>query len=268
MTLNTPSLYTGTAVTTQNVVRKVAGVTMTDVAGAGTFAAPVGQKYDILFGVDSNSGTAQPYGPKVQYTVPCEPTPSVEQTVVDDALATDLTALAFNPDTGNVISPTETLTMVAGTPKTVAFRWTGSYQEDFGNRYCEDNEGKSNVLVVRYNTTQYTKVAVTDLSGNAAPAYNGQISKILSSASGFSDATFTFPVLRSSADYNYKLVLTPSTTVTPIGSQGNVTLYLYSDNWFINTDVSPAVWSCDIMNQNGGATGAAAADTLVVYIAG
>lgn len=270
VTLSTPDVYGGAAVTTQNIVRKMSGsspmISTSDVAGAGTFDANAGDTYQIMFGIDSDDDDEEPYGPIVKYTVPCEENPELEIAVVDDAEATDLTAIAFDPDDGNQITTSDDLDVDAGEIKTVKFRWTGSFEEDFGNRWCEDDDGVKNVLVVRYNTSTFDKVYATDLSGNKLPTAGIAINRILSSSSGMTDDTFWFPVIRSNADYEYKLVLDADSTEEPKGSYSNVTAYLYDVSHYIDNDVTPQGWLCGIMDEDANEVGAAAADSLSIYL--
>ena len=271
VTIRTPDLYGGSAVTSQNIIRKLNAdgtpySSTTDVAGAATFDANPGDRYEILFGIDSDDDDAEPYGPKITYTVPCEESPEIEQYVVDDSEATDLTAIAFDPDDGNQIAAGDEVDIDAGDIKNIKFRFTGAFEEDFGNRFCEDDEGVKNVLVVRYNTSEFDDAYVTDLSGNKLPSAGVAINKLLSASSGFADDTFWFPVIRSNADYEYKLVLDADDSVNPTGEGGNVTVYLYDVNWFIDNDVTPQAWGCGIMDEDSSEIGAAAADSLSVLI--
>jgi hypothetical protein len=268
VTLSTPDLYGGSAIVTGNIIRKSGLTSTSDVAGAGTFTANPGDTYTIMIGVNSTDDDAEPFGPIITYQVPCEETPTVEVTVVDDAAATSLTAIAFDPDDGNSIVWNDPVDIDTGNVKTIKTRWTGSFEEDFGNRWCEDDEGVKNVLVVRYNTSQYDNAYVTEMGGSRLPVANVQISRLLAASSGYTDATFWYPVIRSNADYEHKLVLDATDTAThaPDGGVSNVTLYLYDVGLYIDNDVTPSAWLCGIMDEDGNEVAATAADSLTIVI--
>jgi hypothetical protein len=275
VTVKTPDVYGGTAVTTQNAYRKCGESSWTDVAGAGTFNADVGDKYEIVFGIDSDDDTAEPYGPHITcddpYIVPCQETPTVERAVVDDSLATDLTAVAFDPDDGNQITTSDPIDIDAGDIKNIRFKWQGAFEEDFGNRFTGDD---TNVLVVRYNTTQFDKMYVTKDDGTKlAPA---NVPTLLTSSSGYTDRAFKFPVLKSNAEYWFTLVADADDSVNPTGGDNtseptnfdvsNITLYLYDSNWYFDNDVTPAQVKYGVEDEDFAETGATAADTLEIYV--
>jgi hypothetical protein len=263
VTVKTPDVYGGAAVTTQNAYRKCGESSWTDIAGAGTFSANVGDKYEFVFGIDSDDDTAEPYGPHITcddpYVVPCSENPTIERSVVDDSLATDLTAVAFDPDDGNQITASDTITIGAGDIKNVRFKWQGSFEEDFGNRFVGED---SNVLVIRYNTTEIDKVYVTKEDGTKLTPTNVPV--LLSSSSGYTDRAYKFPVLKSNSEYWHTLVIDADDTVNPGAS--NITLYLYDSNWYFDNDVTPSMVKGGVEDEDFAETGATAADTLTIVV--
>ncbi len=266
ITLSTPDLYGGSAVTTQNIIRKVGSTSTTDVAGAATFTPNVGDTYEILFGIDSDDDDAEPYGGMVTYKIPCKEVDEVEFLVVDDSVAGDLVVFATDPDDGNNIGDSNPVDIDVGQVKTIPIKWTGAFEEDFGNRWCEDDEGVGNVMVVRYNTSQYDDAYVTDSAGNKYPAANVAIGKLLSASSGYTDLTFEVPVFRSNADNLFKLVMEADAIENPDGGTSNITVYVYDSGRYIDNDVTPSAWKCGIMDEDGGEVGAVAADSISLYV--
>lgn len=278
MTVETPDLYGGAAITTKNIYKKTGG-SWTEVAGAGTFNADAGNKLDIVFGIGdaANEDDAQPFGKEISWTVPCESYPRVSAGsfscdksnkcgVIDDSLATDLTVVFFDPNDGNTITSSDRVDMDAGKIYNVKVRWTGSFEEDFGNRFCEDFEQAKNAIVIRYNTTEYDDVYVTDLQGNRYTPYSVQINRLLSASSGFTDAVFEFPVLRSNYDEEAYIVFDTDDSVGPDGGVANVTVYLYDVNYYLDNDLTPAEPKCGIMDEDGSEVGAAAADSGSIFV--
>lgn len=279
VTIQTPDLYGGAAVTTKNVVERPGG-SWTQVNGAATFDANGYEVVKIVFGIgDANTeDDAEPYGCIISsWEVPCEETPIVSAArlccdkdnkcgVVDDSVATDLTATATDPDDGNTISGSDPVDIDAADIKTIRFKFEGAFEEDFGNRFCEDDMGEKNVVVVRYNTSQYDDAYVTDTQGNRMASAPVSINRLLTSSSGYTDATFYFPVIRSNGEFEGKLVLDADDTVNPDGGQSNVTIYLYDVNVYLDNDVTPAEPKCGIMDEDGNEVGAAAADSLLVVV--
>jgi hypothetical protein len=265
VTINTPDLYGGTAVTSTTTIRKVGSTTTSNIDNSKTFSANPGDQYLLITGVANQ--TAGPYGPTSTYTVPCEETPSIELSVVDDALASDLTAIAFDPDDGNQISGTDPVDIDTGQVKTVQFRWTGSFEEDFGNRWCEDSEGVKNALIVRYNNSAFDNVYVTSTSGSRLPVASiPALSRNLTSVAQFTDMPFEFPVIRSNADYVYNLVLDVSDTLDASGNGANVTLFLMDVSRYEDTDVTPSAFKCGVIDEDGSEVGAANKDVLYINL--
>jgi len=261
VTVSTPDLFGGAAVTTQNAYRKVGTASWTDVAGAGTFSANPGDTYELVFGVDSNDDDDEPFGPKITYTVPCESYPTIEQAVVDDALDTDLVVRSFDPEDGNAISVSDLVDIDEGDVFNLKTEWQSSFEEDFGNRYC----GKGNALVLSYNTSQFTDVYATDLSGSKYPGCS--VPTLYSAVAGYSAKCFEVPTLKSNQLWTFYIVADASGSgKAPDGESSNVTAYLYDSDWFFNNDVSPSQAVCGWEDEDGGDIGSAGGDSLTIGV--
>jgi len=267
VTVDTPDLYGGAAVTSKNLYRKQGLVTWTEVAGAATFSADPYTTYDIVFGIGATDDDDEPFGCKISWTVPCESSPTVSATLcpgggmVDDAIETDLTPRVWDPEDGTVITDTASIDIDEGDVFNLKTEWQSSYEEDYGNRFC----GKGNLLVVTYNTSHYTDWTATDLNGNAYPT--GTIPTLHSATAGCTDKGFEVPVLKSNALWTFYLVADASGSGKEPSIETNVTLTLYDSNWFINNDVTPPSILCGWEDEDGADTGSTDADTHTIYIA-
>lgn len=259
--INTPDLYGGAAVTTKNVYR-IGNAAWTEVAGAGTFTANPGDVVEYVIGIgDANTeDDAQPFGPKGTYTVPCAPYPSITESVVDDDLATSITARAWDPEDGTVISISAPIDIDNGDTFSIKTEWMSTYQEDYGNRFC----GEGNVIVVEYNANNYTSWTLTPAAaGNPYPS--ATVPSVHSTRSGYTTKAFEVPTLKSNEIlYVYAIADASGSGKEPEGLY-NTTLTMYDSNWYIDTSVTPSVIRCGIVDQDGNQVGAAGNVTLTIY---
>lgn len=264
VTIDTPDLYGGAAVTTKNIYRLQGTSTWTEVAGAATFNANPGSTYEIVFGIgDLNTeDDAEPYGPVATWTAPCSPYPIISREVVDDSLYTDLVNRAWDPEDGTVITSSATIDIDNGDVFNIEVEWQAAFEEDFGNRFCD----KGNVLAIEYPTANYTNWKATDLNGNAYPT--ATCPTLESVAAGNVLKCYEVPTLKSNAMWNFYLVADCSGS----GKDGdggifNVTANLYDVSRYVNNDVTPPSTPCGVEDEDGNELGATAADTLTIYVA-
>jgi hypothetical protein len=270
VTVDTPDLYGGDAVTTKNIYREVGKSSFAEVAGAGTFNADVGEKFEIVYGIgDANTeDDAQPFGCKAEWKVPCQSHPEASAAelcpgggVIDDALATDLVARAIDPEDNNVISTADPVDIDNGDVFSIRAEWQGAFEEDFGNRFC----GHGNVMTIKYLTQNFTSWYATDLNGNRYPSI--ETPTLHAAEANYAAKSFEVPTLESNKIWEFYLVADASGSgKEPSGSDGNVTVSLYDSNWYIDNDVRPPVVRCGVEDEDGNEVGAAAADTLSIAI--
>lgn len=268
MTVRTPDIYGGAAITSKNLYRQQGDSSWTEVAGAATFTADPGDVVDIVFGIGATDDDDEPYGCKYTYTVPCKSNPTLSATVcagggmVDYDLDTSLTVRAYDPEDGNVIALTSNeMDIDNGDVFNIKTEWQSSFEEDYGNRWC----GCGNILTIKYNTTQYTNFYATDLNGNKYPGVSTPT--LHSATAGYSAKSFEVPTLKSNKLWNFYLVADASGSgKDPDGGVSNVTVSLYDSNWYQDNDVTPPAIVCGVEDEDGGDIGSAGADTLTLYI--
>lgn len=267
VTIDTPDLYGGAAVTTKNIYREVETSTWTEVAGAASFEADPGDVVDIVFGIGDNAADTddedEPFGCKIRYTVPCKSEPMVSAAkycpgggVIDDAVEGDITIRLWDPEDGTVITEAAPVDIDNGDVFSIKMEIQGAYEEDYGNRFCD----KGNLMVVKYPTGNFTNVYITDVNGNKLPT--GTVPPTLfTTAANYGAKGFEMPVLKSNILDTYFLVTDASGSgKAPDGGDGNITLYLYDVNWYIDNDVTPPEVVSGWEDEDGddiGSTGAA-----------
>jgi len=272
VTVDTADLYGGAAVTTKNAIRDVGAATFTEVAGAATFTADAGDKIEIVFGMGTDNDMDEPTGCKVEWTVPCKANPTVYASelckdganggVIDDGVDTNLVVRAWDPEDGTVISDSAKIDMDNGDVFNIKTEWQGAFETDYGNRFTNCD----NILVIHYNTSQYTRWKATDLNGVDYPA--GAVPSTHTTAAGYTDKAFKVPVLKSNSLLAFYLVADASGSgKEPDGDESNVTVSLYDNTWFTNNDVSPAQVQCGVEDEDGTDIGSNGADSLTIQVA-
>lgn len=265
VTLSAPDLYGGAAVTSQNAYRRVGTDSFTDVAGAGTFNANPGSKIEIVCGVDSNDDDDEPFGDHFEYTVPCEPYPTVTCKMIDDSIETDPTVRVWDPEDGTTISAAAEVDIDNGDVFNLKYEVQGAFEEDFGNRYCEE-DGYRNVLVIEYNTTQYTSWKFTDLNSVEYP--RATVPSLFTGTAGYTAKAYYMPVLKSNTlNTNYLVADASGSGKEPAGVTSNVTLTVYDVDYFFNNDVSPTRVDCGVEDEDGADVGSTGALSTTIYIA-
>jgi len=265
VTIATPDLYGGAAVTTKNVVR-LAGTadTWTEIAGAGTFEADPGDKYEIIIGIgDANTeDDDQPFGPKILYTVPCKSEPSIIVEVVDDSVEGDVTNRTWDIEDGTVISHTAPIDIDQGDVFSLKSEWQGAFEEDYGNRFCD----KGNALVFEYPTSNFTKIYATDLAGNKYPSCSTPDQHTLTDTTA-ATSCYEVPVLQSNALWSFYIVIDASGgTNNGDGGTANVTMHLYDVNWYLDNDVSPPAAVCGWEDEDNNDLGSTGKPNPTIYI--
>jgi len=261
VTVKTPDIYGGAAVTTKNIYRKQGESTWTEVAGAGSFNADPGETYDLIFGIgDANTeDDDQPFGPKVSWTVPCESYPSISQEVVDDSVEGDLVVRFWDPEDGTVIAAAATIDIDEGDVFNIKTEWQGAYEEDFGNRFCN----KGNLMVIEYLSSNYTGWHATDLNGNKYPS--ATIPTLHTQTAGMVGKAWEVPVLKSNEIWTFYLVADASGSGKD-PSKSNITVTLYDVNWYIDNDVTPPQVKCGWEDEDGNDVGSTGSDTGTIYL--
>ncbi|NOR84692.1 hypothetical protein GQ473_01100, partial [archaeon] len=152
----------------------------------------------------------------------------------------------------------------AGDIKTLGAKFTGSYEEDFGNI----NAGEmSNVLVVRYNNTQIDKIELTSIVDDQGKSYavtEVSVPVVVGSASGTVQKAYTFPVIESNNGYKYKYVLDGDDTVPVNTTITAVTWSLYDSGFYLDENTNTI--ESGVEDEDDAEIGAAAADTITPSI--
>lgn len=182
--------------------------------------------------------------------------------VINDAVEGDLTARSFNPNDGNAIGSGAPIDINNGDVLNLKSSWQSAFKKDYGNRYCTSG----NVMVVKFNSSQYTTWDATTLAG--VPYSTTAVPSLHSAASGYNAKAFEVPTLETNALWEFYLVADASGSgKTPNGSVSNVTVTLYDVNFYHDQSVSPPVSICGVEDEDGNDVGSAGADTLEIYIA-
>ena len=255
----------GTAVTTQNMYRQVVapGVygSWTDVAGAGTITLAAGTELEYVIGIDTDDEAAEPYGRHVKtFVVPAKVTSAIVEYVANDALATDLTGTYFD----EFSSANTAQSWTAADVKTLSAKFTGAFEEDFGNI---DAGEMSNVLVVRYNNTQIDKISLTSIvddKGKSYPITKVGVPVIQGSATGTVQEAYAFPVIESNNGYKYMYSLDGDDTVAINTTVTALTWSLYDSSFYLDSDDN--VIKSGVEDEDSAEIGAAAADTIAPSI--
>lgn len=262
MTISTPDVYGGAAVTSKNLVREQGTATFSEVAGAATFSADPGDVYEIVAGIGASDDEDEPFGPKVAYTVPCKSNPTVSIPVVDDGVEGGVTVRFWDPEDGTTISASAPVDIDNGDLFNIKTEMQGTFETDYGNRYCD----KGNVLVIKYNNTEFASWSATDLSGAKFPTADVP-GLDTNAASGYTEKAFQLPVLKSNELFTFYLVADATGSgQEPDGVNGNTTISLYDVNWFENNDLGTPTVMCGVEDEDDGDVGSTGAVTGTVSI--
>lgn len=250
VTVVTPDMYGGAAVTTKNLYRETGASTFTEVAGAATFSANPHQEYEVIFGIGATDDDDEPFGCKAVWTAPCLPTPRLDASklckwtdasgqvrsgVIDDTAAgTSLTSTLFDPDDGDAITATATIDLDAADIKSVRWVLSGVFEEAYGNPWVDEN-----VVTLKYNSTCYDSVKLTNSAGieyqttttpNHYTATAGHVTK-----------SYKFPATVTTTEITSIIVVDVDDTENPnaTAAANNITVYVYDGNWFQNNDMTP-----------------------------
>jgi len=278
-TFETNNKYSsGSAVTTQNMYRKQGSNTWTDVAGAATASLSQGETIDVIIGIDTNDEAAEPYGPVFKYTVPVgAPTAIIKLpngspvTVRNDALATDLTGTYFDE---NDAANTAITGVSAGDTFNLAVKWKGSFEEDFGNIFCENpvdssllggEKGYGTLIVVKYNTTEVDAVQGVNIDGQALTAASVPVAVSNDNgATGFALKGWEGPTLESTAQFTVDYFLDTDDTVAMNTSISAFTWYLYTNSMYLDNDDNTV--KCGVADEDDTLIGAASEDSIAPVI--
>lgn len=280
VTFATPDKYNkGTATTTQNMYRVVsvgsdgqkAYGTWVDVAGAATFQLAGGAEIEYVAGIDSNDEGAEPYGRHVaSYFVPCKETATIVEYVSNDALSTDLGDVYFDEyGTANTNQ-----TMGAGDVKNLAIQFTGSFEEDFGNKDCGE---QTNVLVMRINASQFDAenmevTSITDITTQktyaVTPTSVPAVYNNANAAAGDTNKAYFFPVVETNHAYKVTYIADADDTVNPNyvtdGGGDPLVFYLYDSEYYFDGNLNEI--KCGVEDETQSEIGAASADSIIQYV--
>lgn len=264
VTVSTPDFYGGAAVTTENMYRVNGETAWTNVAGAATFTADVGDVIEFVAGCATNDSYNQPFGDKFTWTVPCKSNPTLEAKVIDDADDNDLTFTCVDPEDNTVIALGGSgVDIDNGDLMSIECTWQGAYEEDYGNRNCDSG----NIVTIQYNQSQYTSWYITSLDGKKYPA--ATTPTLESVSTGYTVKSFEIPVLESNKQFKFFAVADATGSGKEPSSahgQKNVTLTLYNVNWYTDNDgLTPEV-KCGVEDEDGVATGSDTAEVGTIYI--
>ena len=248
--------------------RKSGETTWTD--GQGYFSAVTGATDEVALGASTTTATtAEPQpidGPVITYKVPCDASSTLEVKATNDALATDLTGNALEPNDGNVISASDPIDIDNGGPVSIAIDWYATHEEAFGTIACGP---MSNIIVVKLNTTAYEEDE-TEMYYNGQKLTKTSVPTLMSETSSYKNIAFKSPVLKSTegqGSYPFTLTVDPEDGAgyNPGGHiGGNVTLYMYDSH--IYYDNNDNTFKCGVEDETGAEIGAASADSEEIYV--
>ena len=253
VTLETYDRYNmGTAITTQNMYRKVGANTWTDVAGTGTIQLAAGTQIEIVFGIDSNDEAEEPPGPLMFYTLPCLETATLSVPVANDIDATGDASITVFDENG----ATGAQAVGAGDVKTVFIDITGKYEYDLGNIDCGET---SNLLIAKYNTTSIDDIIVTGVTmetpskksfGARSKGVPVGIAGALT-ASNFGLQGWELPVLESNSKYRVTYVIDADDTENPDGD--DLEWYIADSAHYLDNDDNTI--KCGVEDEDRGDIG-------------
>lgn len=223
LALTTSNKYTGGAIVGVNVGYRIHGTnSWTTSVTPATITSSPGDVLDIY--VATNNATN--YGTVIQYTMPCASYPKLEVPIYPVATVTSLSATTWNKDGTVNANGTADQTVNTGDIITMPFRVSGQFQKAYGSV----NAGAfSNSIVCFANKTVTGGLAITDNMGNSLTAN----APVPAKAFVGTNATYSwyFPVIESSKDYNYNLVITADSATKLAAGIG------YAQGWSIACQV-------------------------------
>jgi len=262
VTVKTPDLYGGAAVTTKNIYRKVGTSQFTEIAGAGTFTCNPGDQIEIVFGIGdaTDEDDDQPFGSAMTWTCPCESYPTLQSEVVDDEVEGSLTWRIWDPEDGTTISATAPIDIDNGDVFNLKTEVQATFEEDFGNRFCN----KGNALAIQYYTGNFTNMYATDLSGNQYAS--ATCPTLFSASAGYTSKCFEIPTLKSNQLLTFYIVADASGSGKEPSGLYNVTVNLYDVNRYIDNDVTPPQVKCGWEDEDGNDIGSTGAGSATIYL--
>ena len=262
--------YAGTALTeTTNLQRKVGDTAWsTFTQGTAITGLEIGEKYELIFGIDTSDFTDNAYGPHF-ITDPIECVENVDFADIplyNDEEEASLTAVFYNDDSN---AAAETYT--TGQTQNIYLKWTAGSKEVFGNPYVGDTP---NVVCLSLNSSEWdvpVKVSVEE-----GYKYDVSTGKVVASSIGSIELKRVSTPVRHSAvasmiAYCYEapvvgedgLKIKATLNADDSNAPGtDMTASLYAGNFFYNAD-SFEIMS-GIENEEGTAVGTDAADTLTM----
>lgn len=258
--------------TTKNIYRVKGLSSWTELAGAATFAQSPGKKIEFVFGQGADDDMDEPFGCKIEYSVPCDETPVLSAAeyckdggasgVVDYAAEGDLAVVMYDPEDGDAIVAADTVDIDNGDVFSLKTTWQGAYEEDYGNRFTPCD----NVLVYHYHNKAYTAMKATDLNGIDYPT--APVPAQHTVAASNVDKAFYVPVLKSNAMWEFFTVADVSGSgIEANQTYGNSTLTLYDNNWYIDNDVTPSVIKCGVEDEDNTDIGSNGYDSFTMLLA-
>jgi len=85
------------------------------------------------------------------------------------------------------------------------------------------------------------------------------INRVLTTVSGYSYEAYEVPTMRSNAAWVFNAAIDADDSIDP--TLGNVTMYLYDVQYYIDNDVTPPAIKCGIFDEDANEVGATAPDT-------
>lgn len=277
--VNCEDNYGGSVTDGYFVYRKVGATVFNNGTCGGTISANDGDILQVYGGLDTGSTpltdvaysvgkspTIVVRGESTTCTnnkceVPCAPDPDVYIYLADDDVATDLTWVMFDKSDGNAITESDTIDIDNAQEYTITGYIFGDYEEDYGSGACN-----ANVIVFHANTSCTEDAKFQDENGNNYPVYQGQLSRLLASVTGYTDYAWVVPYGKSNTQWDFQLYWDVDNNNDCSGTTSNATMYYYTGGRYIDNDVSPEAVKCGIMDEDSNAVGASAADSFTIYV--
>lgn len=257
----------GTAITGEVTLWRVEG-TKTWTAGATGTAVTAGFKVGDTIEYISGITTANAeqydnaYGPTGSILITCDEDIVEEIEMRNDEVEASITASFFNSD--HTASTAQTIG--AGATKPIYAKFEAGAEEDFGNRFVYQKDGKySNLLAIKVNssdTSDVTKLIVTQVDPEMGKVgetiYKTGCPGIVTATTSFTNYCFKVP---AASDYGteFKVYISADASVA-VGVDG--TASYYAGGWYVNADTGELEFG--IQDEKTNAVGASDPDTLTL----
>jgi len=284
-TPNTNNLYTPGSDDTKGIYnyRKAGGAFWTSAADdAATGTVEPFTLYEFAIGVDgtTENGGSITYGPVLLHKNGCLTAESLELLTQPAATVAQVTPSYFDA----FDRPSTEIDDSAGGTNSLKIRFKGTYQTDFGNRFCENGKynmqgalgpvetdaesnraiavGYANILVVDYNKTLYASDGIPKVSRTSHADFVVREVAVpsLHTANGTANAqkAYALPAIRSDENldvfYNYK-ISSNAVLEDDLTNSGNLTFSLYPVGLYLDNNAGQ--YKCGAEDENGARVGGA-----------